>query len=125
MMEGFLMEARMFVKNISHIEKKRISGEGMKNVLKQVPIGPEQGWKDHVLRVFTVEPGGHTPLHSHDWEHVNYVISGNGVLEIEGQKQALESGHFALVPPAVKHRYVNEAGEDFVMICIVPAHGDY
>lgn len=115
----------MFVENITDIEKRRISGEGIKNVLKQVPIGPDQGWKDHVVRVFTLQKDGYTPRHSHDWEHVNYVISGTGTLEIEGKKQALTAGTFAFVPPNVQHQYANASDEDFVMICIVPAAGDY
>ncbi len=115
----------MFTKSIDEIEKKEISGDGIKNVAKQIPIGPEQGWKDHILRVFTIHKDGHTPKHSHDWEHVNYVISGTGTLEIDGKKQQLKKGMFAVVPPNVKHQYSNNGNEDFVMICIVPAHGDY
>ncbi len=115
----------MFAKNIEDIEKKQISGEGIKNVLKQIPVGPDQGWKDHVLRVFTIQPGGHTPRHSHDWEHVNYVIAGEGVLEIEGKSHRLETGRFAVVPPNIEHQYSNDSTRDFVMICIVPVHGEY
>ena len=70
----------MYIKSIDEIEKKEISGEGIKDVLKQVPVGPEQGW-ENTLRVFTLKPGGHTPKHSHDWEHVNFVISGNGICQ--------------------------------------------
>lgn len=115
----------MFARSIDEIEKKEISGEGIKNVRKQVPVGPDQGWKDHILRVFTIGKDGHTPRHSHDWEHVNYVISGTGTLEIEGKEQQLNKGMFAVVPPNVEHQYSNQGEEDFVMICIVPAHGDY
>ena len=115
----------MFIENIGNIDKKRLSGEGIKNVLKQVPIGPEQGWKDHVLRVFTIEPEGHTPKHSHDWEHINYVISGTGRLEIDETMQELKTGSFAVVPPNVPHQYSNAGDDDFVMICIVPGKGDY
>jgi quercetin dioxygenase-like cupin family protein len=115
----------MFAVNIKDVESKKLSGEGIQNVLKQIPIGPEQGWKDHALRVFTLQKDGHTPKHSHDWEHVNYVISGEGMLEIEGQKQSLSSGAFAFVPPNKEHQYSNAGDDDFVMICIVPAKGDY
>ena len=115
----------MFIRNIEDIEKKQISGEGIKNVLKQAPIGPDQGWQDHILRVFTLQKDGTTPKHSHDWEHVNYVISGAGTLEIEGQKHQLKKGSFAFVPPNVEHQYANDGPEDFVMICIVPSYGDY
>jgi len=115
----------MFAKNLKDIEAKDVSGGEIKNVLKQVPIGPEQGWENNTLRVFTIGPGGHTPKHSHDWEHVNYVISGSGTLEIDGKKQEMARGTFAFVPPNVEHQYSNGSDEDFVMICIVPTSGDY
>lgn len=114
----------MFVKNIQEIDKNRISGDGIENVLKQVPIGPDQGW-DNTLRVFTLEKDGHTPKHSHDWEHVNYVISGKGTLEMAGRKNELTKGSFAFVPPNVEHQYANAGDDDFVMICIVPNKGEY
>lgn len=115
----------MFVANINEIEKKQIAGDGILNVLKQVPIGPEQGWKNHTLRVFTIQKDGHTPKHSHDWEHINYVISGTGSLEVEGKKHELKAGSFAVVPPNKEHQYSNPGDEDFVMICIVPSQGEY
>jgi len=119
------MEEKMFVKNLKDIEGKEIAGDGIKNVLKRVPVGPEQGWKDNILRVFTIQKEGHTPKHSHDWEHVNYVISGKGTLEMSGEKHEMATGSFAFVPPNVEHQYANTGDDDFVMICIVPTQGDY
>jgi quercetin dioxygenase-like cupin family protein len=115
----------MFIAHINEIDKKQISGEGIQNVLKQVPIGPDQGWGDHILRVFTLQKDGHTPKHSHDWEHYNYVISGTGQLEVEGRKHQLTAGSFAVVPPNKEHQYSNAGENDFVMICIVPSRGGY
>jgi quercetin dioxygenase-like cupin family protein len=115
----------MFIKNAEEIEKKEISGDGIKNVLKQVPIGLKEGWKDHTLRVFTIKADGHTPRHSHDWEHINYVISGEGTLEVDGKFHTLSTGAFAVVPPNALHQYSNKGKDDFVMICIVPSQGDY
>jgi len=31
-------------------------------------------------RVFTLEPGGNTPYHSHPYEHMNFVIERSGGL---------------------------------------------
>lgn len=115
----------MYIKHIDRIDRKAISGEGIKNVLKQIPIGEKEGWADHTLRVFTIARDGHTPKHKHDWEHINYVISGTGTLEVGGQKHELKTGTFAVVPPNVEHQYSNRGDKDFVMICIVPARGDY
>ena len=116
----------MFVKNIEQIAKCAVTGDGIKDVDKQVPIGSEQGW-NNTLRVFSLKPGGHTPKHSHDWEHVNYVISGSGTLEIDGQKNQMTKGSFAFVPPNATHQYSNDANatEQFVMICIIPDKATY
>lgn len=115
----------MFIGQLKDIDKVDVNMDGVKNVSKQVPIGLKEGWKDNILRVFTIKPGGHTPRHSHDWEHVNYVISGVGSLEINGEKNKITAGSFAFVAPNMEHQYSNQSREDFVMICIVPSRGEY
>ncbi|MEE9442558.1 MAG: cupin domain-containing protein [candidate division Zixibacteria bacterium] len=115
----------MYIKHIDEITKDEITGEGIANVCRQVPVGPEQGWSENTLRVFTLKKDGHTPKHSHDWEHVNYVISGKGTLEIDRVKHDLVRGAFAYVPPNTEHQYSNPNNDDFIMICIVPNRGNY
>ena len=75
-----------------------------------------------VLRVFTVDPGGHTPYHRHAFEHLNYVIEGRGALIDEsGEKREIKKGDFALVLPNEMHQYRNASkDESLVMICAVP-----
>lgn len=51
----------MFVSHRDEIEKKNIA----EKVIKQVLIGPEQGWEDYVMRMFTLEKEGKAPHHSH------------------------------------------------------------
>jgi len=46
-------------------------------------ISEKDGAPNFRLRHFVIEPGGHTPLHRHDWEHENYFISGKGILVTE------------------------------------------
>ena len=31
-----------------------------------------------VMREFTIAPGGHTPHHTHPWEHHTYILAGKG-----------------------------------------------
>jgi quercetin dioxygenase-like cupin family protein len=95
---------------------------GAAGVSKQIPIAAADGSPVFSFRVFTIEPGGHTPFHSHPFEHLNYVISGCGALVQEnGQELALKAGDFALVLPDEKHQYRNaSSGEPFIMICAVP-----
>jgi len=95
---------------------------GADGVTKQVPIGVADGAPNFSFRVFTVIPGGHTPYHIHDSEHLNYVIQGDGVLVDEsGNEHPVRAGEFALVTPNEKHQYRNTSmSEDLKMICAVP-----
>ena len=47
--------------------------EGAAGVVKQLPLGVADGAPNFSFRVFTLEPGGHTPYHIHEAEHLNYV----------------------------------------------------
>jgi len=115
----------MPVRKYGDIEEAAVNMKDVTGVTKKVPIGKGEGWTTNTLRVFKVAPGGHTPRHSHDWEHVNYVMAGKGRLTINDETFILEKNDFALVPPGATHQYENPFEADFEFICIVPAKGDY
>jgi len=102
-----------------------ISMDGADKVSKAVVIGKKEGWDGYALRVFKLGPGGFTPRHSHDWEHVNYITSGRGRLTIGSEVYELGERDFALVPPGVEHQFENPGSGDFEFICIVPERGEY
>ncbi len=112
----------MKVISLAEAEKKAVAMEGARNVWKQVPLGGGDGSPLFSFRVFTIEPHGHTPYHVHPFEHLNYVIEGNGALVMEsGQEKNIHKGDFVLVLPHEKHRYRNTSdSEPLVMICAVP-----
>jgi len=97
--------------------------DGVTKTTKANVIGPAEGWKRNTLRVFRIGPGGFTPHHQHDWEHVNYIIKGRGVLTISGEAIDVSQGDFAFVPPNAMHQFRNPHDEDFEFICIVPNRG--
>lgn len=95
--------------------------EGAKGVYKQIPISREDGTPTFSFRVFTIEPGGHTPLHRHPFEHLNYVIEGHGTAIAEEQELEIKKGDFVLVLPNEKHQYRNKsASKPLLIICAVP-----
>jgi quercetin dioxygenase-like cupin family protein len=112
----------MKITRIEDTEKTRMVMEGAKDVLKQVPISKADGTPNVSLRVFTIMPGGQTPYHIHPFEHLNYVIDGNGAVITEtGEERPVKKGDFVLVLPDEKHQYKNtSAQEPMVMICGVP-----
>jgi len=84
----------MFVSHRDLIEKKQIS----EYITKQVLVGPKEGWKDHVMRMFTLEKGGKAPRHSHPWQHIIYAVEGKGNLYMEGKDYPLKAGSWPMSP---------------------------
>jgi len=113
----------MIVAHERDIKSKRIDKEGVKEMGMKAIIGPKEGWNSHVMRVFDVGPGGHTPLHRHPWPHINYVLEGKGVLHYKGEDHQLEPGSYAFVDAGKQHQYRNAGDETFRFICIVPKEG--
>ena len=111
----------MYICSLDEVEKSVPDMEGAKGIYKQIPISKENGTPTFSFRVFTIEPGGHTPLHNHLFEHLNYVIEGNGTLMTENGERPLKKGDFVLVLPGETHQYRNAAIDDMLtIICAVP-----
>jgi quercetin dioxygenase-like cupin family protein len=112
----------MKITRLEETEKTRMNMDGAKEVWKQIPIAKADGTPNFSLRVFTVMPGGHTPYHTHPFEHLNYVIDGQGaVVMANGHERPVNKGDFILVLPDEKHQYKNTASTDpLVIICGVP-----
>ena len=107
---------------LQNIKKEKVTMKGAEKVFKQVPISKNDGSPSFCFRVFTIEPHGHTPYHTHEFEHLNYVINGQGMLvDANGVKHQIKAGDFALVLPDEKHQFQNMSDTDlFVIICAVP-----
>ncbi len=107
---------------LDQVEKMKVAMEGASGAWKQLPLGSMDGVPGYSFRVFTIEPGGNTPYHSHPFEHMNFIIEGQGVLINEaGEEKPLKAGDFALVYPNEKHQYRNNSSHGvFRMICAVP-----
>jgi len=112
----------MKVTDLKNSGKIKVEMEGARNAYKQVPLSGEDGAPMFVFRVFTIEPGGHTPYHQHPFEHLNYVIEGTGKLVTDkGGGFPIKQGDFAMVLPDEMHQYRNGSkSEPLVVICAVP-----
>ena len=78
------------------------------------------GAPTYALRVIEVAPGGHTPDHTHPFEHENYVIEGTGKVQIDGEWFEVGPGDVVFVPPGVQHTYVNASEVPFKFLCGIP-----
>jgi quercetin dioxygenase-like cupin family protein len=111
----------MHITSLERVAKTKPNMEGALGVTKQVPISTENGTPAFSFRVFTIEPGGHTPLHHHPFEHLNYVIEGHGVVVGKDREFDVKKGDFALVLPGETHQYKNTSTtKPLIVICAVP-----
>jgi quercetin dioxygenase-like cupin family protein len=112
----------MKIISLNNVPKTKVTMSGAIGATKQIPLAAEDGAPVYAYRVFSLDANGYTPFHQHPYEHMNYVIEGEGFLVNEkGEQQPIKKGDFALVLPNEKHQYRNaSATEKFVMICGVP-----
>ena len=75
------------------------------------------------MRQFTIEPGGHTPLHSHEWEHEIYILSGKGHVHLGDSPRAISPGMVALVPGGLEHQFLADEDEELIFLCLIPNSG--
>ena len=67
-----------------------------------------------------IEPDGHTPKHSHPYEHEVYVLSGNGVVLEGDQEHPIGAGDFIYVRPDEIHQFRNTGTAPLTFLCMVP-----
>ena len=112
----------MKIVSLEQLPSVAMTMEGAHLVSKQVPVGKEDGAPNFSFRVFTLEPGGHTPYHQHDAEHLNYILQGEGALvDEDGHENPVSAGDFGFVAPQEKHQFRNKSNDAlFKFICAVP-----
>jgi quercetin dioxygenase-like cupin family protein len=74
----------------------------------------------YVLRMIEVAPGGHTPRHSHPFEHENFVVEGRGRVLLNGEWHSVKPGDVIFVPGGMEHTYENDGDVPFKFLCGIP-----
>ncbi|HOM16941.1 MAG TPA: cupin domain-containing protein [Thermoguttaceae bacterium] len=84
-------------------------------------IGPEDGAMNFTMRQFEVSPAGHTPQHTHDYEHEVFVLEGTGqIVDGQGQVHPLRPGVVVFVPPNELHQFRNTGPGTLKFLCSIP-----
>ncbi|MBE0617503.1 MAG: cupin domain-containing protein [Proteobacteria bacterium] len=110
----------MKIGHVEQIPDQAVAVEGAQGVRMRVVVGPDQGAPNFVMRVFDLSPGGHSPHHTHDFEHEVFVLAGRGVHEEEGRIELLAAGDVVYVAPGVLHQFRAAADQGLRFICVVP-----
>ncbi len=102
------------------VEAKAVTMEGAENVSIRWLISKQDGAPNFAMRMFDVGRGGHSPLHSHSWEHEVYILEGEGKLIFEGNEKPLSGGDFVFVPGGSEHSFINTGEGRLRFLCLVP-----
>ncbi|KIW05695.1 uncharacterized protein PV09_03556 [Verruconis gallopava] len=70
--------------------------------------------------VASCPPRGFLGLHKHTQPELYHVLSGRGVVEIEGAAYELEKGMTVFIPGDAEHGVRNEGAEDFRWLYVFP-----
>lgn len=111
----------MIINENDKVPETPVDLEGAENVTKKILIGEEEGSKDIIMRYFKIMPGGHSPFHRHNYEHLVKIERGRGIfIDNDKNEHIVMTGHSLFVAPNEMHQFRNPFSEPFEFICIIP-----
>lgn len=109
------------VEPASNIAAKKVEIEGTRDATIRILISKADGADNFAMRMFEVQPGGHTPLHSHPHEHEVFVLDGEGIFVCEGKEHRISAEYVVFVPGGAEHNFRNTGDSVLRFLCLVPA----
>ena len=117
----------MIVRQPKDVDSQIMQMPGAKDVSMQLMIGREDKAPNFAMRLFTVHPGGHTPLHTHNYEHEVMIVEGKAEA-ISGEDGSISTpvsaGDVVLVLPNEMHQFKNNSDAIMKFMCLVPVKFD-
>jgi quercetin dioxygenase-like cupin family protein len=96
------------------------AGEETKGVKVRWLISKETGAENFAMRLFEVEPGGYTPLHSHPWEHEIFILKGEGTIRGGEEERNFKEDDVIFIAIEEKHQIRNTGEKKLKFICLIP-----
>ena len=110
----------MKVDRSEQVESQAVAMEGATGCSVRWLINQTDGAPNFAMRQFVVDPAGHTPKHSHPYEHEVYVLAGNGVVLEGNEEHPIAAGDFVYVGPDEVHQFRNTGSAQLTFLCMVP-----
>lgn len=111
----------MKIEKVIDIKKSPVMLEGAKDVEIQWLISKDDGAENFAMRMFELQPGGHTPLHVHPHEHEVFIVEGRGVFVCETQEHEFGPEYVIFVPGGLEHCFKNTGNSVLRFLCLIPA----
>jgi quercetin dioxygenase-like cupin family protein len=109
----------MKVVHYQNVEAKE-ANEGASKLRVRWLITKKMGAPNFAMRLFEMEPKGHSPLHSHRWEHEVFILEGEGTVVGGTEEREFTAGNAIFIPPNEKHQFRNDGKKAVKFLCLVP-----
>lgn len=111
----------MHLVDVETCEIDDVETEGAEGVTIQWLLDePGCGAPNFAMRRFVVVPGGHTPRHTHDWEHEVYIVRGTGEVVHSQGVSCVAPDTAIFIEPGEVHQFRNTGVEPLEFLCLVP-----
>jgi len=104
----------------SKVKLESMQESGAEGIKVRWLIKKDDGAPNFAMRLFEIEPKGHSPLHNHDWEHEVFVLEGNCQVTCDKEKNNASAGYVVFIPPNARHQFRNTGKAALKFICLVP-----
>lgn len=110
----------MKVSHCDDVPSQPVEMEGATGCTVRWLVGQPDGAPNFAMRQFEVAVGGHTPKHSHPYEHEVFVLEGEGVVLDGDTQRPLKGGDVVYVAPDDVHQFRNTGDAPMKFLCLVP-----
>ena len=111
----------MIIKKINDVPLQDVNMEGAKDVKVRTLFGPADNAPTFSMRIFELAPAGHTPFHTHPFEHEAVILDGDIAIVTEDGDKPMDKGNVLLIMPGDKHQFKNRSEtEPARFMCLVP-----
>ena len=110
----------MQVRHYEQVASQPVDMPGASGCRVRWLIGAADGAPNFAMRQFEVAVGGHTPRHSHPYEHEVFVLDGVGVVTGGDVECPIAAGDVIFMPADEVHQFRNAGDQPFRFLCLVP-----
>lgn len=106
----------------SKVKGEKVSECGAQEATVRWLITKDDGAENFAMRCFEMAPGGHSPHHSHKWEHEVFILNGKCLVVCRDQRKEVGPGFAVFIPPHTMHHFRNVGTGTLRFLCLVPHH---
>jgi quercetin dioxygenase-like cupin family protein len=117
----------MLIRKPEDTQARTMDMPGASMVTMRLMVGRDDGAPNFAMRMFEVQPGGHTPRHQHNYEHEILIMQGEaavGTSTDEAQDTSAKAGDVLFIPANQTHQFRNTGQSVLKFMCLVPTEFD-